>query len=52
MKKRILVFAIVFVGLVGLAGCIDYAVRGIDSPAAYVVFFVVMLLRPGPLPLF
>jgi hypothetical protein len=49
-SKRWSVLAMILVIVLGLT--IDYQIRGIDSPAAYVVFAVIGILRPGPLKLF
>lgn len=50
LSKRWIVLGMIGAIILGLA--IDYQIRGIDSPAAYVVFAVIGILRPGPLKLF
>jgi hypothetical protein len=52
MKNRALPTVLASLSLTATVLVIDYQLRGIDSPAAYVVFFVVGVLSPGPLPLF
>jgi hypothetical protein len=52
MKKRDRKIALATIVIIVLALTVDYQIRGIDSPAAYVVFAVIGILRPGPLPLF
>jgi hypothetical protein len=52
MKKSNWKFALLMTLVVILALIIDYQIWGVDSPVAYVVFYVIGVLRPGPLPLF
>jgi len=52
MKKSNWKLVLLMTLVVVLALMIDYQTCGVDSPVAYVVFYVIGVLRPGPLPLF
>jgi hypothetical protein len=52
MKKSNWKLVLLMTLVVVLALMIDYQIWGVDSPVAYVVFYVIGVHRPGPLPLF